>query len=401
MPQYVYKAIGADGVEVEGRVSGASEADAIRQLEAQRIAPYRIQLDSNLSARKFQKQRASFKDRQRFMRQLSTLLRAGVPLLEGFRTVTETEPCRDLYSQASKVASDLRAGGRLSLAMQSHFDRLPPYAVRLIELGEATGSLPERLVEIADQMAQEQTARDELRNALSYPAFLAIAGVAAVFFIFLFVVPRFAGLVDSSRAQIPLISQVVLSAGVGMRDHLWAVLTVIVSAVLIIVLILRTPRFRDGALALAYRMPVLGSFLRSAETARWARICGVALGAGAPITDALILAENSVWSARRRRGLSDARRAVRAGEPLDVALKAHTDMDAMTVNLVRTGRMSGEMAEMLDFAATGLENEARNQAKRLSAIAEPLAVMVIAGVIGVVVVSLVLAMTSLYEAVNF
>ncbi len=159
----------------------------------------------------------------------------------------------------------------------------------------------------------------------------------------------------------------------------------------------RNASVRRSVAELMHRMPVVGGFLTASETARWARTCGTALSGGAPLVDALVLSEFAVTCARRKQGLIEARRAIRSGEPIDAALKTHAGFDSMTINLVRTGRTSASLDEMLLFVADIYEEESRNRAKRLTSLAEPLAILFIASIVGTIVISLVLAMTSIYD----
>lgn len=390
-----YKGFRADGSEVEGRISASDEADALNQLGAQRITPF--ELKSGEAARRFERVKARPVDRARFLRQLAMLARAGTPLLACFDSLIEDEPCREISEQARLMRADLRAGERLSGALSERMTGLPDYVPRLIELGEATGSLPARLTEISAQLEADRAAAEEIRNALAYPSFLAIAGAGAVLFIFTAVVPRFSALLADSRGEIPALSRFVLTIGEFAGANVLTILISLAGLVLIATRLLAVPAAQRQLLMLAFSIPLLGRFLSAADTARWARISGTALAAGAGLIDALILAERAVRSPRRQAGLAEVRRAVRSGAALEQALREHTDMDAMTINLVRTGRLSGDLAALLLFVAETGEGETRNLAKRLTALAEPLAIAFIAGVIGVVVIALVLAMSSLYD----
>jgi len=396
MPTWRYKGLDAQGATVEGRLSAADEVDALRQLEGQSIAPFDL-AEAGAGERRYARRRARAQDRFRFIRQLSVLLRAGASLLDAFETVAEEEPCRELAEQAAAVRRELRSGAKLSQAVRSHMPALPEYAPRLIELGETTGQLPRALADIADQMDSDLRAAAEVRNALAYPAFLAVAGVAAILFIFLFVVPRFANLIGDDRSSLPGFSRWVIETGVFLRANLWESAIVAGLAVGGVALMLRRGPVRRAISNALFAAPVIGDFLRASETARWARITGTALNGGAGLLDALTLAEAGVRSSKRRQGLVEARRAIRSGEAIDSALKTHVDFDATTINLVRTGRASAKLDEMLLFIAEIFETEARDRAKRLTAIAEPLAVLFIASVVGMIVVALVLAMTSLYD----
>ena len=396
MPTYLYRGLNSDGTEVDGRLTAADEVEALRQLEGQKIAPYKLN-EAGLEPRKYDRKKARPQDRFRFMRQLSVLLKAGTPLLEAFDSLSADEPCQDLAEQALKVRQDLRSGAQLSTAMREGFADLPEYAPRLVELGEATGQLPKALADIAAQMEHDLKAATEIRNALSYPAFLAVVGLLAIVLIFLFVVPRFANLLGDDRSALPALSRWVIETGVFMSENLVQTGLIVVGGLAVVFALSRNATVRKSVSEMMYRMPVVGSFLAASEVARWARTCGTALSGGAPLVDALVLAESSVNSARRKQGLGEARRAIRSGEPIDAALKTHAGFDSMTINLVRTGRSSASLDEMLLFIADIYEEESRNRAKRLTSMAEPAAILFIAAVVGTIVISLVMAMTSIYE----
>jgi general secretion pathway protein F len=392
---YRYKGFRADGGTIEGRVSAKDESDAISLLAARRVMVFEVKPD--LVLQRFARASARPVDRARFLRQLSMLARAGAPLLSCLDSLIEDEPCREIAEQARLIRADLRGGGRLSGALISRMPGLPDYAPRLVELGEATGSLPERLAEISTQLEADLASLSEIRNALTYPAFLAFAGSGAVMFIFTVVVPRFSSLLASSRGDIPMLSRIVLKIGEFAGNHALTLVLCIIGFLFLTTRLLAFSAIRKRLTAWAFSVPVLGEFLATSDTARWARISGTALAAGAGLIDALTLAERGVRSPRRKAGLAEARRAVRSGAMIESALRAHTDIDAMTINLIRTGRMSGDLAGMLLYVAKVAEADVRNLAKRVTALAEPLAISFIASIIGLVVIALVLAMSSLYS----
>lgn len=270
MATFIYKGLKTGGGEVEGRISAADEVDALRQLEAQSIAAFQLQ-EARLTDRVFERRRARPQDRFRFMRQLAMLLRAGAPLLSAFETIGSDEPCRELAEMADEIRRALRSGTRLSTAMRQSMRGFPDYVPRLVELGEATGELPRALNDIATQMEQDLRAASEVRNALAYPSFLAVMGVVAVLFIFLFVVPRFAALLGDDRSQLPGFSRMVIETGVWLRAHLAQSALVLAGAGATLFMLFRNDGFRSGLREVMFRMPVVGSFLRASETARWAR----------------------------------------------------------------------------------------------------------------------------------
>ncbi|MGP1274831.1 MAG: type II secretion system F family protein [Caulobacterales bacterium] len=396
MATFRYRGLDPAGVTVEGRIAALDSVDAQKQLENQSIAPFEL-TEVRPDARKFTRNRARPADRQRFIRQLAVLIRAGTALLPAIDSLIADETCRELAMEGENIRRDLRSGARLSEAMMRHMPRLPSYAPRLVELGETTGQQARALNDIAAQMEQDLKAAAEVRNALAYPAFLAFAGLTAIIFIFMFVVPRFATLIGDDRSAMPAFSRWLIETSLLLRENALAVAVIAGLAVLAIVMLLRNPAARAAGYRLLESVPVISTFLRASDIARWARITGTALSGGSGLVEALQLAESAVSSRTRRIGLQEARRAIRSGDAIDVALRTHTDFDAMSLNLIKTGRSSASLDEMLLFLAGIYEDDSRNRAKQVTALAEPLAIVFIAGVIGAIVVGLVLAMTSMYD----
>ncbi|GEQ99014.1 hypothetical protein JCM17844_26510 [Iodidimonas gelatinilytica] len=267
----------------------------------------------------------------------------------------------------------------------------------MAELGEQTGGLADALSDAAQRMEQEEALRREIRSALTYPAFLAATGVAITIFMFLVVVPQFEAMIGDDYSKLPLISKMVLSASAVFRTH---TLAIGIGAIVLLSGVLGFTRSRDARArfkALLDRTPVVGPFLRRAQLANWARTMGIAMRNGAPLLAAFDLAARSVTSPAFSQGLKEARRAVRAGEPLDEALSNGVALDPTFTDLLRTGRQAAALDRMLVFMSDILDDDARERAKRITALAEPVAILLISLVVGTLVVGIVLAMTSLYQ----
>ncbi len=399
MPRYYYKALRRNGTTVSGEIEAVDQDAAYLSIEKRQLSPFSL-VERNASpildflrARKITR-----KDQSAFIRQLATLLKAGVGLLEAMQSLAKSNANPALAKCANAIRADLRAGQRLSNSLDNHMQGLPRYVARLAELGEATGTLAKALDDASERMEFEDNMRSEIRGALSYPLFLASVGGLIVLLMFLFVVPRFDALIGDNRDNLPLISKIVISTGVWMKAHAFVFVSGIITLVTGSVFIFRNKKFREGFRSLAEKMPVVGGFLIQSEIGGWARTMGIALDNGADILTALRLGASGLNSKDLKHGMSGARSEIRAGRNIDEVLEEHLPaMDALSIDLIRTGRNSGALADMLLFVADTKEKETRERAKALTAIAEPAAILFIAMIVGTIVLSIVLAMTSLYE----
>ena len=319
-------------------------------------------------------------------------------LLDSLGSLAKSNAHPTLAKASDKIRKDLRAGERLSNAMEMHLPALPRYVPRLAELGEATGQSAKALTDAAERMEFEDTIRSEVRTALSYPIFLTVVGGAIVFLLFLFVVPRFESLIGNNKESLPAISRFVLGVGSTLKENLTGTLIGFGGIVAGILVLIRNEELKARLRSQMEKLPLIGPVLVQADLGGWARTVGIALDNGADILSALRLGEFGIRSIRLRQGLQDARSEIRAGRNIDEVLDENIpDFDPLTIDLVRTGRTSGGLAAMLLFVGNTQEKETQELAKRLSTLAEPVAILLISAIVGTIVISIVLAMTSLYD----
>ncbi len=397
--QFRFKALDQQGNDVSGVIAAGDKKRAFELLNQRGLSPYDVALSETASGLANLRRRAvTRKDLARYVRQLATLLSANVTVLDALTTLGQSGAHRLLAQRTQTIKRDLRAGKTLSDALEEHIRELPQYVFRLAELGEATGSLAKALSDAADRMEYENAMRAEVRSSLTYPTFLATVGGGIVVLMFVFVVPRFASLLGGNIDQAPWISRQVIGLGVWMQANWFLVAIMIAGAIAGVIAAFRNAALGEAVRSQLSNAPLVGAFLRQAEISAWARTVGVALNNKARLVDALRLGEAGARSSAFRRNLEMVRRNVRAGRPLDEALQeAQQDIDPIVVDLIRTGRSSGTLGEMMTFAADIFEKDARERARRLTALTEPIAILVIAGIVGLIVISIVMAMTSLYQ----
>jgi len=395
MAVYKFKALNPQGNHVEGQQVADSQGAAFERLRARGLHPVSI---SEVERRRVRigKRKPNRKHLLRVVRQMATLLGAGVPLLETVENLRRGQDAGEMSQRFSALLQKLRQGQRLSDGLRENFTELPDYVFSLVALGESTGQLAKTLSDAADRMDADEALSEELRSALSYPIVLACVGGVIVFGMFLFVIPRFGALVDRSGADIPVISRLVIDSGVWLRANWFLFLAGAGGAIFGLLTLVRA----NGAniRRLAARLPAFGGVLRKVDFENWSRTLGVALANGAQLLPALDLASQTVKSKTFSSQLEGVRRDVRTGVHLDEAFQANVPYsDAMLLDLMATGRKSGALDQMLILAANSYRAEIGTLTKRLTAIAEPVAILLISMVVGALVVSIVLAMTSLYD----
>lgn len=270
---------------------------------------------------------------------------------------------------------------------------LPDYFLTLVRAGEQSGLLAQSLADGVTQLEYDLEVRGEVRQALTYPAVLVAAGLGAVVLMFTFVVPRFASLLNRG-GELPWLAWAVLNGGMFARDNIMWILGGVVLVVLLLWRALARPHARARLHDWLERLPVIGPWRVESETASWAKVLATLLGNRVPLLDALGLAQSAVLSPRRRARLDEAARAVRGGTPLAESLEEQDALTATGYNLVRVGERSGELPAMLRSLAKLCENAGRARMKQFLALLEPIAILLIGSMIGVIMIGIILAITS-------
>jgi general secretion pathway protein F len=270
---------------------------------------------------------------------------------------------------------------------------MPEYVGQLARAGELTGELGRALADAAAQMDYELKLRNEMRNAMVYPAVLVGAGTLAVGIMFVFVVPKFASLLKRAD-DLPFLAWAVLASGTWLRENFLMAVAGLAAVSMAVTYFARKPEVRARALDWAARLPVVGPWLVESDTARWAKVLAALLGNRVPLLRGLELAQSGLMIPSRRARLGEVARAVRGGSALADALEDHEALTATGYNLVRVGERSGRLPGMLDSLARLYEESGRNRMKRVLILMEPAAILVIGSVIGTIILGVILAITS-------
>lgn len=387
------------GASVTDTIRAASERDAARSLAGDGLIVTSLKPVTARSKRRLGRD-LKLSERVLVIRQLSLMVLAGVSLLEAVETVAAGIESEKGRQQMLSVADALRQGAPLGTALETHAPGYPFYVYALTRVGEASGRIGEVLQQSADQMDYEDRLRRDFSNAMAYPAFLGVAGVGAIGFIFLQVVPRFSTMIGDEIENAPFLSRAVIATGNYASEHVWLLLAVLVGLTAGVMWLLRNPASRTAAYDAARLIPLVGPVLQAREITAWARLTAFALANGVQLLDAAALSRQATPPGALRRGLERFEADLRSGAAIDQSLGQHTDLTLMDLSLLRTGQRSGALPRMFGFLADSYDAKLRDLMKRVTALVEPLAVGAISIIVGVVAVSLVLALTSVYDAVG-
>jgi len=395
--RFDYLARDSDGQQHRGFTDAENEGAAIRQLGSQGLTPVRLIAAAGDQGRPSGRSRLRIRpaDQTLLLRELSTLLGAGVSLGDALPSLAQAYAAQALGPALEGLHAHVRGGGRLSEGMKDARLRLPAFVLALTQAGEASGQLARALSEAADQLELDRKVAEDLRSALIYPTVLVAAGSLAVFIIFVGVVPRFASLIKSSRGNVPELSRWVIESGLFVRTHLGEFgLAAAALAALIAYGISHEP-MRRRALQTLVKAPGIGPWLVQSEIGRWATVLGTLLANRVPIVDAMGISAGVLRLDTLRSGLERAARTLQQGQTLASALESQGWFPPSRLNLIRVGERSGELPKMLLALGHSQTDTARLMQRRLLTLIEPVAILLIGAVIGVVMVAVMMAITSL------
>ena len=394
--EFRYQAVNAQGQTVAGIIDAGSEREVARRLRQQELTPIEIGSAGRPAESPRRRVRgASHQDKAIVIRELAILLQAGVSLAEAVESIGQTHTDSAIGETFKHVHGKLRGGENFSAALQSAPLTWPDYLFQLVAAGEHTGKLSQALQSAATQMEYEQRISSEMRNALIYPAILVFSGIAATLLIFIVVVPKFASILKNSRSQIPAISVWVLSAGMFVKENLLWVGLGAAAVVLTVVSLVANAQVRSKMMQTLSRVPILGRWLVETEIGRWAAMLSTLLENRVPILKAMELTQNGMRLTAVKHKLQQTLREVRGGKKMALALAEVQMLNVTGLNLIRVGERSGELANMLRTLATLYETAGRERLKRFMILLEPIAILLIGGVIGTIMIAVMLAITSL------
>jgi len=397
--RFHYHALASDGRSLSGEVDAASSRGAYRELVRRGVQPTAITpapLHEARGAGFFSRQRkASRKDYLYVLKEFHVLTAGGVPVAEAVAALEESAAHPALATAFGQLHAGLRRGERFSESFARCFPQFPSYIHRIVETGDTSGRLGEALADAAAEIEREEAFRGELRNAMVYPSFLVLAGIAAVLFMFVFVVPRFAAMFHGKYDQLPYLSYLVIAGGMWVRSNLLLGAMIIVALGAAIAYVAQQPDLRARCRAWLSALPLLGRWLLEIETARWAAVLARLLENRVPLMTSLDLARRSLRGAEAQARMTQVERAVRAGRPLAVALGDNHILPPTALSLIRVGERSGNLPEMTRSVATIYDEIVKNRIKATLSIIEPVAIVVIGAVIGMVAVAIFLAITAI------
>ncbi len=381
---------GADkrGKKTKGEISAASAAAAKVELRRQGIVISKVRKKSQpLFASGGGKINPA--DIAIFSRQLATMLKAGVPLIQSFDIVAEGLDKQSMKKLVLEVKLEVEAGNSLANALRKHPLYFDDLFCSLVNSGEQSGSLETMLDRIALYKEKTELLKLKIKKAIKYPMAVIVVAVIVSAILLIKVVPTFQTLFEGFGAELPAFTQFVIDLSKGLQANWWMFLLVIGGAITAFIEAKkRSPAFRDALDRLVLKLPVFGNILFQSTIARFARTLATTFAAGVPLVEALESVAGATGNVIYRNAVLKIKEDVSTGQQLQFSMRASGLFPTMAIQMVAIGEESGSLDAMLDKVATHYEQEVDAAVDGLTSLMEPM----IMAFLGVVVGGLIIAM---------
>lgn len=396
---YQYIACSPQGEVIKGRLTAANE-EAVNDMMS--YAGYRLinlkQYVPFFSVERLKQSLFKIKPMEivLFFRQLALLLESGVNIVTSLELLQEQMGNPNMKKAMQDILKDLRNGNQLSTAMAKHPEVFSPLACRTLSIGEQTGGLETMLRQVADYMEKEITARKSIKSALMYPIIASVVTVIVVGVLVGFVLPAFGDLYDKLNVELPTMTKMMMDFSASVKANALYIILGLVIVVGAFLIYIKSP---DGSYKwdkFLLKLPLIGRVKQLNELSRCCRSISILFTAGLPLTEIMSLVTQGTNSKVMAQALNNVHQDMLKGEGLSGPMSKNPFFLPMIVRMVKVGEETGSLDTSLLAIANNYEAEAEDKTKSLIGLIQPIMTLIIAGVIGLIALSMVSAMYSVY-----
>lgn len=332
-----------------------------------------------------------------FTQEMATLLTSGIPLDRALQIAVELTEHTEFKATLQETLRAIKGGKSLAESLAGHPGQFSDLYINMVRAGEASGSL----AQVFERLAEFERTRDELRNfiigSMVYPALLSVVGLASILVLMYFVVPRFADVFGNGQLKMPLPMQIMIGVSDFTRTWGWLAFVGAALGVAGFRAYVATPEGRLGWDTTRLRIPGLGEALRKAETARFARAMATLVSNNVPLVQSVNIARAILGNKRIANALDSVTQGIKRGEGIAEPLRRTGQFPALAAHLLSVGEETGRLDAMFSRMADIYEVETRESIKRFTALFEPLVILVMGVVVGALILSMLIAITSINE----
>lgn len=393
MITFNYIAKNKDGELLKGQIEAETESSAAKMLTSRQLFPISISLRDKNSLDIFN--RVSIKDKATFIRQFATTLAAGLPITQALQTINEQMNNKNLSTVIAQIISDVEGG----MALSSSFSRFPQLFnridVALIAAGETSGTLDKVLLRLADTIEKDYKILKKVRSALTYPAFILLVVLGVLILMTVYVMPQMESLYKDFDAELPAITQGMLSFSHFLSNFGVLFFAAIVGLGFFVRYLISTKNGRLYWDTVRLQIPIIAPFLRSVYSSRFSRTMAGLVGSGVSLLDALNITAGAMGNVVISDVVYESAQKVKGGTPLSKPIKDSGEFPPIVSQMIRVGEQTGEMDKMLTNLADYFDDEVDNFIKSITSIIEPMIIVVMGGLVALMLIAVMMPIYSI------
>jgi general secretion pathway protein F len=403
MPAFHYQALDTTGKQQSGIIEADSPRSARNQLRDSGLFVLEVETTTEQNKKasfSFSRKKLSLADLSLLLRQLATLLEAGLPLEQALSVLIEQSTNPYQHGLLAAIRADVLAGQTLAQAVAQHPNDFPELHRALIKAGEASGELDTVMDQLATYSENQHALQQKVGLAFVYPAIVTVVAILIVGGLLFYVVPQVISVFEQSHQQLPLLTRSLIWITDGLAAAWPYLLVLVIAGFFGARHMLKQESVRASLHRKMLRVPVLGRLIQGVNTARMASTLSILFGSGVPLLTALSAASGVVGNLPMRYALDEAARKVREGVSLSRALAVSGLFPPVLIHLISSGEKSGKLDVMLNRVAKQQEQEVSGFVSTLTSLLEPILILIMGAVVLIIVLAILMPIISMNQLIK-
>jgi general secretion pathway protein F len=333
-------------------------------------------------------------------RQLATLVRAGIPLVDSISALVDQVEKEELKRVLTVVREKLNEGTSFAKSLEQHPRAFPPIFVNMVAAGEASGTLEQVLERLADFMEAQARLRGKVTAALAYPVLMALIGTLLISVLMVAVVPKVTTIFESLDRALPWYTQVLIGTSTFAANYWWLILSLLGIGIWWFRRWRRTAEGRMKWDTLCLKLPIFGRLLQMLSVARFSKTLATLLAAGVPLLKAMDIVKNVLGNALLEKVVEEATGSIREGESIAEPLRRSGQFPPIVTHMIAVGEKSGQLEQMLESVADAYDAQVDTTVQALTSLLEPLMIVVMGAAVGFIAFSIMMPLIQMNEFVQ-
>lgn len=398
--KFKYRVENQKGKKFYGYLDAYSQAEVVSYLQNEGYRIIKIEPQNSVLDMKIGGSKLSYSELAFLLTQLSTYLKAGIPLIESIRILEKQSTKPDKKRIYSNIIYELSKGESFSNALISQGSTFPPLLINMVKTAELTGDLPEILDDMRDYYESIDKTRKAAISSMIYPSILFIFAICVLVFILMYVIPSFVRLFEQQNAELPVITKIVLAVSSFLTSNKFIILGVLIGLVLGFILLYKYVKpFRKTMQTIAMKLPGFGQIIIYREVAMFTKTFASLLNHNVFITDSMTILSTVSSNEVFKDIINESLEFLSKGAKISDAFEDKWAFPVVAYEMLVTGENTGRLPMMMSYVANYYQDLHANLVKRINTFIEPLLIIFIAVIVGIVVISVVVPMFDFYGTV--